>query len=91
MRVIKKVQFNDRFERLLDECLEEVKNALKEAKTQKEKNKIISYYGFGLDDFNDSVYRKTNDLMISCGIDSRLQRTADFVGKTAKTIYNHTH
>ena len=83
-------QFNERFERLYDECMEEVKHALKEAKTPNERDEILKNYGFDVDEFCHYVYRKTDDTMVVCGVDAHLQRSADFVSKSPKTIYNHT-
>ena len=90
MSTLKMYQFNDRFERLYDQCMEEVKMALMQAKSQNEKHEILQLYGFWVDDFNHYVFRKTDETMILSDVDAHLQRSADFVGKSRQNIYNHT-
>ena len=90
MKVIRKFQFNSRFERLYDQCMEELKVALSNAKTLKEKNEIITWYGFAIDDFNHYACKKTDETMVVCGLDAHLQKSADFLEKSPKHIYNHS-
>ena len=91
MSVLKKQQFNSRFEMLFNECLSEVKEALKAAKTQREKKQIFANYGLDLDDLAHYMIVKTDDTAIECCIDDHAQCAADFLGKVPKTVYNHKH
>ena len=89
MSVLKKVQFNYRFEQLFDQCMDEVKEALKTAKTQKDMDKILENYGFDIDDFSHYVCRKTDETMVLAKVNAHLQRSGDFLGKSRKHIQNH--
>ena len=82
-------QFNCLFNQLLNQCLDEVKQELLHAKTQKEKILIAKKYGFDLDDFIHETIRRTDDVFVEAKVDSHVQRAADFLGKAPKTIYNH--
>lgn len=89
MGVLKKFQFNNRFELLFDQCMDEVKEALQTAETQKDMDEILENYGFDIDDFSHYVCRKTDETMVLSNVNAHLQRSADFLGKSRKHIQNH--
>ena len=84
-----KIQFNNRFEKLAEECLNEVRMAVKEGKTLKEKIAIWNNYGYDSDDFDYYMVRMIDALAVELGLSSHLQRSADFLNKSPRHIQNH--
>jgi len=84
-----KIQFNNRFEKLAEECLNEMRMAVKEGKTLKEKIAIWNNYGYDSDEFDYCMVRKIDALAVELGLPSHLQRSADFLNKSPRHIQNH--
>jgi sarcosine oxidase delta subunit len=90
MSTEKMVQYNSRFERLIDECLSEVANELRTARTQKQKNAILKKYGFDLKEFNQYVIKRTNDMMVANEVSAHYQKAADFLNIGRATVHRNS-
>ena len=89
MSTLKMYQHNADFNRLVDEKLNLLENAYRNAKDSKEKDEVLRTHGFDLDDFYKQTIKKTNDRMVKLGVSAHAQRTADYLGKKRRTIYRY--